>query len=133
MPEVADATVLLNKYNALRSIRLEVTKQLEEVRAAGQIGASLQADLTLQVTAPKYTLLTSLGEDLKFIFITSSARVTLAGTGEQETVQVTASAEKKCERCWHYRADVGSQAEHAGLCQRCVQNLFGAGEVRRFA
>jgi isoleucyl-tRNA synthetase len=74
-----------------------------------------------------------LGDDLKFIFITSSAKVALVNTPEEEGVTVTASTEKKCERCWHYRADVGINPAHAGLCKRCDDNLFGHGEARHFA
>ena len=133
LPEVADAPALLTKYSELRAIRLDVTKQLEEVRVSGSIGASLQADLTVRATANKYTLLKSLGDDLKFIFITSSAKAELVDTTEQESVIVTASSEKKCERCWHYRADVGINTAHAGLCKRCVENLFEQGETRQFA
>ena len=133
LPEVADAQTLLSKYTELRSIRLDVTKQLEEVRVAGSIGASLQADLTVRAVESKYTLLNSLGEDLKFIFITSSAKAELVTSADQETVLVRASGEKKCERCWHYRADVGINQAHPGLCKRCDDNLFGQGEVRRFA
>ena len=133
LPEVADAESLLAKYSELRTIRTDVTKQLEEVRVSGAIGASLQADLTLRATQPKYTLLTSLGDDLKFIFITSSAKVALVNSTEEEGVAVTASTEKKCERCWHYRADVGINLAHPGLCKRCDDNLFGQGEARQFA
>ena len=133
LPEVADAESLLAKYSELRTIRTDVTKQLEEVRVSGAIGASLQADLTLRASQPKYTLLTSLGDDLKFIFITSSAKVALVHSTEEEGVAVTASTEKKCERCWHYRADVGINPAHPGLCKRCDDNLFGQGEARQFA
>ena len=133
LPEVADAESLLAKYSELRTIRTDVTKQLEEVRVSGAIGASLQADLTLRASQPKYTLLTSLGDDLKFIFITSSAKVALVHSTEEEGVAVTASTEKKCERCWHYRADVGINLAHPGLCKRCDDNLFGQGEARQFA
>ncbi len=78
-------------------------------------------------------MLDSLGDDLKFIFITSQANVTEVASAADEAVIVTPSTQQKCERCWHYRADVGSHAEHAGLCGRCVSNLFGAGETRKFA
>jgi isoleucyl-tRNA synthetase len=133
LPVVADADALLSKYTELRAIRTDVTKQLEEVRVSGQIGASLQADLTIRASAPKYTLLTSLADDLKFIFITSSAKVEKVDSTEQEAILVTASTQKKCERCWHYRADVGTDAAHVGLCGRCVKNLFDGGETRQFA
>ncbi|PRC94864.1 isoleucine--tRNA ligase [Solimicrobium silvestre] len=133
LPEVDGSEALLAKYNELRAIRLDVTKQLEEVRVTGEIGASLQADLTVRAAGTKYTVLKSLGDDLKFIFITSSAKVELVSSTEEEGVVVKASTEKKCERCWHYRADVGINTAHAGLCKRCVENLFEHGEARHFA
>ncbi|TFW10552.1 isoleucine--tRNA ligase, partial [Oxalobacteraceae bacterium OM1] len=133
LPEVADATGLLAKYAVLREIRGAVTKQLEEVRVAGGIGSSLQAEIEIKASGDKYALLNSLGDDLKFVFITSQAKLTQVGSEAEEGVTVTPSANPKCERCWHYRADVGSHAEHPGLCGRCFANLFGKGEARRFA
>jgi isoleucyl-tRNA synthetase len=133
LPEVADAGALLEKYLELRNIRLDVTKQLEETRVAGNIGASLQAELTIRASGNKFNLLKSMGEDLKFVFITSNVTVELVNSVEEESVIVTASKYTKCERCWHYRADVGVSATHPGLCKRCVDNLFGPGEPRSFA
>jgi len=133
LPQPSDAQALLSKYTALRSIRLDVTKQLEQARVSGKIGAALQAEITIRAAADKFSLLSSLGDDLKFIFITSAAKVELVATGEEEAVLVTASTYVKCERCWHYRADVGYLAAHPGLCKRCVENLFEQGETRRFA
>ena len=133
LPEVADSEALLEKYSTLRNIRLDVTKQLEETRVAGKIGAALQAEITIRATADKFALLNSLGDDLKFVFITSAATVELVNSVAEETVLVNASPYVKCERCWHYRADVGYLAAHAGLCKRCVENLYENGEVRRFA
>ena len=78
-------------------------------------------------------LLESLDDDLKFVFITSQAKAVEVASEADETVAVHASLDAKCERCWHYRADTGSHADHPGLCARCVSNLFGAGERRRFA
>ncbi|WP_413459528.1 isoleucine--tRNA ligase [Herbaspirillum huttiense] len=133
LPEVADSAALLDKFAVLHEVRAAVTKQLEEVRIAGSIGSSLQAEVELKVTGDKAALLESLGDDLKFVLITSAARVTPMATVEEEAVVVTPSAHQKCERCWHYRADVGSHADHPGLCGRCYSNLFGQGEQRRFA
>ncbi|GGC72649.1 isoleucine--tRNA ligase [Undibacterium terreum] len=133
LPEIAGAEALLSKFAALRDIRADVTKQLEEVRVSGAIGASLQAEVTVKASGAKYELLKGFGDDLRFIFITSSAAVEQVASEADEAVVVTPSADAKCERCWHYRADVGSHAEHAGLCGRCVSNLFGAGEERHFA
>jgi isoleucyl-tRNA synthetase len=132
-PEIADASALLAKYAALRELRTAVTKQLEEVRVAGGIGSSLQAEVEIKASGEKYKLLSSLGDDLKFIFITSQAKVTEVAGEADETVIVTPSPDQKCERCWHYRADVGAYAEHPGICGRCVSNLFGKGEARKYA
>ncbi len=133
LPLVADGPALLDKFAALREIRVGVTKELEAVRAAGHIGSSLQADLVLHASGEQYDLLASLGDDLKFVFITSSAEVVKVASEAEHKVVVRASTGKKCERCWHYRDDVGSHATHADLCGRCVSNLFGSGEVRQFA
>jgi isoleucyl-tRNA synthetase len=133
MPEVAGAPQLLEKFAALRAVRADVTKQLEELRVSGAIGAPLQAELTIKAAADKYRLLASLGDDLKFIFITSQAEAIEVAGEADEAIAVAASSAPKCERCWHYRADVGNHTEHAGLCGRCVSNLFGSGELRRFA
>ncbi|HTN66277.1 MAG TPA: isoleucine--tRNA ligase [Burkholderiaceae bacterium] len=133
LPAVADAAALRGKFAAVREIRAEVTKQLEEVRVAGGIGSSLQAEVEIRASGEKYQLLASLGDDLKFVLITSAATLTPVAQAEQEAVIVTPSTHQKCERCWHYRADVGSDAGHPGLCGRCVSNLFGTGEHRHFA
>lgn len=133
LPVIEDGATLLEKFTALREIRANVTKELEEVRVAGGIGSSLQAEIALKASGDKYTLLDSLGDDLKFVFITSEAHVVQVQTAEEESLIVTPSTYQKCERCWHYRSDVGSHTEHPGLCGRCVSNLFGAGESRRFA
>ncbi|MFJ9451295.1 isoleucine--tRNA ligase [Herbaspirillum sp. NPDC101397] len=133
LPEVAQADALVAKFNVLHEVRATVTKQLEEVRIAGNIGSSLQAEVELKVSGDKVALLQSLGDDLKFVLITSAAKVTAVAAEADEAIVVTPSANQKCERCWHYRADVGSHAEHEGLCGRCVANLFGSGEDRHFA
>jgi len=133
LPQVAQAEALLEKFRVLHEVRATVTKQLEEVRIAGAIGSSLQAEVELKVSGDKVAVLQSLGEDLKFVLITSSATVTSVATEADEAIVVTPSTQQKCERCWHYRADVGAHSEHAGLCGRCVSNLFGSGESRHFA
>ena len=114
-------------------MRNDVTKQLEEVRVAGGIGSSLQAEVELNASGDKFDLLSSLDDDLKFVLITSQASVSKVATAEEENVTVTPSTAQKCERCWHYRPAVGTHAEHPDLCDRCVDNLFGDGEARRFA
>jgi len=132
-PAQADAEALLAKYALIRAVRTDVTKQLEEVRGSGAIGSSLQAELALKAAGDKYAALASLDDDLKFVFITSQASVEQVADAAQEAVAVTRSEAGKCERCWHYRRDVGHDPAHPGLCGRCTSNLFGSGEKRRFA
>jgi isoleucyl-tRNA synthetase len=132
-PAIPDEAALLEKYTLLRAVRADVTKQLEEVRASGAIGSSLQAELALNAAGDKYAALASLGDDLKYVFITSGASVAQVADGASESVTVTPSEAPKCERCWHYVRDVGHDPAHPGLCARCSSNLFGSGETRRFA
>jgi isoleucyl-tRNA synthetase len=129
--EAGDAA-LLAKWERLRAIRELANKAIEEVRAAGQLGSSLQARLVITANAEDRALLADLGEDLKFVTITSAVDVREAPDGLL-AVAVTPSKDAKCERCWHWRADVGIDPSHPTLCGRCTLNLFGAGEVRRAA
>jgi isoleucyl-tRNA synthetase len=111
-------------------VRDAVLKRLESSRERGEIGSSLQAEIAITAPTPIYEALSSIGDDLRFVMITSSAGVT---RGDALEIEVTPSSHPKCERCWHYRADVGADPTHATLCGRCVANLFGSGEPRRFA
>ena len=133
LPKIDQASDLLEKYTAIKTIRNDVLKQLEDLRVSGAIGSSLQAEVEIRASGEDYALLQSLGDDLKFVLITSAATLIQADNAEAVGIQVQASSHQKCERCWHYRADVGSHAEHAGLCSRCVTNLFGSGEQRHVA
>ena len=133
LPIVNDGPALLKRYEALRDIRAGVLKQLEEVRASGSIGSSLQAEVEIHASGDQLALLQGFGEDLKFVLITSSATVVPVASAAEEKLIVTPSAHTKCERCWHYRADVGVDHHHPGLCGRCVANLFGTGESRHIA
>jgi isoleucyl-tRNA synthetase len=94
------------------------------------VGSSLQAVLTLQVPAADHALLATLGDALKFVFITSVAQLT---QGDALKIDVAPSTAIKCERCWHYRDDVGADAAHPTICGRCASNLVGAGETRTIA
>ena len=107
-----------------------MNKDIEVLRAAGQVGASLQAQVSLTLEPADFALLQSLGADLKFVFITSA--VTLV-QGDAMAITATATTATKCERCWHYTDDVGADAAHPGICGRCMSNLFGAGESRTVA
>ena len=105
-------------------------KQIEVVRSQGLVGSPLQADIKLTLNAADMAVLQSLGADVKFVFIVSALRLQ---AGETLVVEVTPSSHTKCERCWHYSADVGSIAAHPTICGRCDSNLHGSGEQRAFA
>jgi isoleucyl-tRNA synthetase len=121
---------LLAKWSRIREIRDVANKQIEALRADGKVGSSLQANLSITAGAADHALLATLGDDLKFVTITSLAQL-LAGS--ELAIGVTPSSAPKCERCWHYRDDVGADAAHPTLCSRCTGNLFGAGESRKAA
>jgi isoleucyl-tRNA synthetase len=125
----ADAS-LLSKWARVREIRDLVNKDIETLRADGQVGSSLQANVVLTVNAEDHALLQSLGTDLKFVFITSAIELL---AGDALSIRASASNSVKCERCWHYCNDVGSDAAHPTLCGRCSSNLFGPGETRTVA
>ena len=126
----AGDAALLAKWARIREIRDLVNKDIEAVRTTGQVGSSLQAEVTLSAEPEDLALLQSLGDDLKFVLITSAAQA-VAGAALQSTV--APSAHDKCERCWHYREDVGVNPAHPTLCGRCDSNLHGAGEDRKVA
>ncbi len=122
--------------------RTTVAKQMEQLRADGAIGSSLDAELDLYCDEALYAVLSKLEDELRFVHITSYARLhplaekpgqAVATDLEGLFVTVTASQHGKCARCWHRREDVGSNPDHPELCGRCVTNVDGAGEPRRFA
>ncbi|WP_349743086.1 isoleucine--tRNA ligase [Roseateles cavernae] len=121
---------LIAKWDRIHAIRDAVNKAIEAVRAAGGVGSSLQAEVSLGVNPQDLALLQSLGEDLKFVLITSAASLVPA---DELSVTVTPSSQAKCERCWHYRDDVGANPAHPTICGRCDSNLYGTGEPRSVA
>ena len=118
---------LLGRWEKIRAIRAEVQKELEAVRVAGRIGSSLQAEVEIHGDGERYEVPSSLGDDLRFVLITSQAKLIRSA---EARIVVNASPHRKCERCWHYRADVGHDPAHPDICSRCTSNLFGAGEPR---
>jgi isoleucyl-tRNA synthetase len=132
LPAQAEESALATRWQTLRSVRAEVSRVLEDVRSTGGIGSSLQAEVSLRVDAETHELLASLGEDLKFVLICSKVDLQKVGAGDT-VIEAVPSPHAKCGRCWHWREDVGSNAEHPELCGRCVSNLHGAGEAREFA
>ena len=132
-------------WAALIALRTVVARELERLRVAGEIGAPLQAELDVYCSAEQYLRLNALGDELRFLMITSKARVQRADAAPPDTVtassvpgggvwlKVRRTAATKCVRCWHHTDDVGTIAAHPELCGRCVGNLAGPGETRRFA
>ncbi|MBS4098641.1 MAG: isoleucine--tRNA ligase [Sulfuricella sp.] len=139
LPHQPEEAVIAARWEQLRRLRADVQKRLEEVRVAGDIGSSLAAEVDLYAIGEIYDLLASFGDDLRFVFITSQARLHQgehpdAPAGEEGVgIRVSASSAQKCERCWHYRADVSAEPAHPTLCGRCVSNLYGDGEPRSYA
>jgi isoleucyl-tRNA synthetase len=128
--DVAAADALRAKWHRILAVRADVQREIEKVRETGAVGSSLQAEVSVGADGEDYAALASLGDDLRFVLITSAARVERAAPA---FVRVTPAAGTKCERCWHWRADVGRDRAHPALCGRCVANLFGAGEARALA
>ena len=121
----------LQAWQTALEVRAVANKAIEEKRAQGLVGSSLQSELDIYAEGAVFEALSRLGDDLRFILISSRATVhQRAGALE---VLVTPSEYTKCDRCWHYRADVGADKEHAHICSRCVSNLFGKGEARSHA
>ena len=126
----APDAALLAKWARIREIREAVNKDIEVLREKGKVGSSLQANVVLTAPSADHALLATLGDDLRFVFITSAIELE---SGNDLSVSASASKDVKCERCWHYVADVGADAEHPTLCGRCISNLYGAGETRKVA
>lgn len=131
-PEQSDRDALSEKWARLREIRAEVMRRIEEVRSAGKVGSSLAAEIDIHAAGRDYEWLKSLGDDLRFVLIVSRATVHAAGD-DTLRIEVQPTEQQKCERCWHHRADVGSNPDHPTLCGRCSDNLFGDGEERHHA
>lgn len=131
-------------WHGILQVRQVVAKQLEGLRAAGDIGAPLDASVTVYCDGALADSLRGLGDELRFVFITSGAAVRGAdnrpgsveaggeANGAPFWVGVERSADEKCVRCWHRRPDIGSDASHPSLCGRCIANVTGSGELRTY-
>jgi len=129
-------------WQQMISIRDEVSKELEKLRVAGDIGSSLDAEVELYCDEAQLTLLQKLEDELHFVLITSYATVYPFSESPDDAVtteingikiKVTVSSYEKCVRCWHHREDVGSHVKHPELCGRCIENVDAEGESRRYA
>jgi isoleucyl-tRNA synthetase len=141
LPVLPPATI---DWPALVALRGDVARELERLRIAAEIGAPLDAELDVWCSPDQYPRLSALGAELRFMMITSEARVH-QGTAPPDAVaaqsfetggvwiQVKPSANAKCIRCWHHRPDVGVSPGHPSICGRCVGNLEMPGETRRLS
>ena len=132
LPAHALERKLIDSWQTVREVRDLANKAIEEKRAQNLLGSPLQAELDVYAFGATFEALSRLGNDLKFIFIASRATVHLR-EGGGVGFGVAPSTHAKCDRCWHYREDVGSDTNHPTLCGRCVSNLHGVGEARRYA
>jgi isoleucyl-tRNA synthetase len=144
LPQV-DTAVDGIDWDGIALLKADVLRELERLRADGAIGAPLEAEVDVYVDAAQRARLEGLGDELRFVLITSQARVVDAATRPGDAVPATSFAREgawlgvrpstapKCVRCWHRRDDVGGDASHPELCGRCVSNLEGPGETRRYA
>ncbi|MGL4691615.1 MAG: isoleucine--tRNA ligase [Stenotrophomonas maltophilia] len=130
-PLPADAPLNAADFDQLLALREQVAKVLEPMRANGAIGAALEAEITVAANEETASRWQPLAEELRFLLISGDVQVRPATTDEV-FVSAQPTEKQKCVRCWHYRADVGSVAAHPELCGRCVTNIDGAGEDRRW-
>lgn len=134
----SDDTISLDDWAAIREVKAAVNKAIEAMRVAKTLGSSLEANVTLSVSEKWYQPLSKLQNELRFVLITSQATVEQGEQGEATALEgvfltITANQDQKCERCWHRRPEVGTLSEHPSLCNRCVENVAGDGEIREFA
>ncbi len=142
---VAEADAI--DWDGFIALKTAVGQELEKLRVAGTIGAPLEAEVEVFCKDEHLERFKALGEELRFLLITSEARVKRVSNAagppvgaikvpeiakEGIWIRVQPLSAPKCERCWHRRPDVGSHAEHSTICGRCVDNVTGPGESRRF-
>tara|TARA_R110002110_G_scaffold415765_2_gene655158 strand:- start:3649 stop:6453 length:2805 start_codon:yes stop_codon:yes gene_type:complete len=129
-------------WQQVMTVRAAVNREMEAQRSAGALRGSLDAQVNLYASDDLRQLLEVLGDELRFVLISSAATLAPLDTAPADAVVtdldelrlvVKASADEKCERCWHRRPDVGQHQAHPGLCGRCIENIDGDGELRRFA
>jgi isoleucyl-tRNA synthetase len=135
-----DSPICAETWQRAFQIREAVSKEIEKLRSDNKIGASLEAEVDIYCDDKSCSLLKVLDSEFRFILITSYARIHHAPERPEDAVnydgfwvKVMATEHQKCERCWHYRDDVGVSEAHPSLCGRCVENVAGEGEERKLA
>ena len=119
---------MAESFDRLLALREQVAKTLEPMRASGEIGAALDAEITIHCGAEQFAWLSPLADELRFYFISGDVTVVQGG----DAVSAVVSAKPKCIRCWHHRVDVGVNPDHPEICGRCVSNVDGPGEERQW-
>ena len=139
-----DAAISGDDWQTITHIRDAVSKSLETLRSAGDIGGALEASVTIYASAEIATVLQKLGDELRFVLITSTASVSpldskptdadlLTVNGHSFAIQSSKASGEKCVRCWHLRDDVGTNEQYPEVCDRCISNVHGQGEQRAIA
>ncbi len=131
-----------SRWAQIIAVREEVNRQIETRRANKELGSSLEAEVTLYCAPLLQNVLASLGDELRFVLIASTAAVAPIESQDPEasasqmeglSVRISKSVHPKCVRCWHHRSDVGSNPAYPDICLRCVTNITTAGEIRLHA
>ncbi len=130
IPLPRDEGLLLSDFERVLALREQVAKVLEPMRASGEIGAALEAEIVIECGAYDAKLLAPMADELRFLFISGDVTVVAREKGSEVRVTARRSAKPKCIRCWHHRDDVGAHADHPEICGRCVSNVEGPGETR---
>jgi isoleucyl-tRNA synthetase len=140
-PLPAEAALDSAAFDRLLALREAVSRVLEPMRAAGDIGAALEAEVDIYLDASAIDSLRGVADELRFFFIVSELNLRPASEKPAEAIKAEgldawivarATSQAKCIRCWHYRADIGTHPEHPEICGRCVGNVEGPGEDRRW-
>ena len=131
-------------WQVISEVRDAASKSMETLRSSGDIGGSLEASVTVFASSEVASSLGKLGDELRFVFITSTAQVlpleqkpvdsvVLSVAGHEFSISTTKASGSKCVRCWHLREDVGQDTDHPEICLRCISNVHGSGEQRAIA
>jgi isoleucyl-tRNA synthetase len=131
-PLAGDALLSAEDFERLLVLREQVAKVLEPMRANGEIGAALDAEVALHCGVADQNWLAPLVDELRFLLISGDVTVVADDAPNDIAVLATPTTKPKCVRCWQRRADVGSDPAHPEICGRCVGNVEGPGEIRRW-
>ncbi|MBV8896709.1 MAG: class I tRNA ligase family protein, partial [Acidobacteriaceae bacterium] len=110
-------------WDKLVPVRDQVLKALDSAREDKLIGSSLEAAVLLKASGDLYKLLQQYAVELPAWFIVSYVDLQPATDASDLTVEVQRARGDKCERCWKYTLDVGSNPEFPTVCAACASVL----------